>query len=154
LLIGGDDVFKQVGVLSGGERIKISFAKLFLSEANVLLLDEPTNYLDIPSVEALEHVLKDYKGTVLFASHDRSFIDHVADRLLVVAEKKITAYEGHLCDYLQMQLREAQEEETKLEQIALKMRMAEIADKLGRPEANKEALEEEYQKLVLRLKLP
>jgi len=151
LLIGGDDVFKKVGVLSGGERIKVSFAKLFLSEANVLLLDEPTNYLDIPSVEALEHVLKDYKGTVLFASHDRSFIDHVADRLLVVAEKKITAYEGHLCDYLQMQLREAQEEETKLEQIALKMRMAEIADKLGRPEANKEALEEEYQKLVLRL---
>lgn len=155
LLIGGDDVFKQVGVLSGGERIKVSFAKLFLSEANVLLLDEPTNYLDIPSVEALEHVLKDYKGTVLFASHDRSFIDNVADRLLVVAEKKITAYEGHLCDYLQMQLRgEAQEEETKFEQIALKMRMAEIADKLGRPEANKEALEEEYQKLVLRLKLP
>ncbi len=85
LLIGGNDVFKQVGVLSGGEKIKVSFAKLFLSEANVLLLDEPTNYLDIPSVEALEHVLKDYKGTVLFASHDRSFIDNVADRLLVVA---------------------------------------------------------------------
>ena len=78
LLIAGDDVFKKVGVLSGGERIKVSFAKLFVSGANVLLLDEPTNYLDMASIEALQEVLTDYEGTVLFVSHDRAFTDAVA----------------------------------------------------------------------------
>ena len=82
LLITGDAVYKNVGVLSGGEKIKVSFAKLFVSDANVLLLDEPTNYLDMPSSEALENVLKDYEGTVLFVSHDSTFVNAVANRLL------------------------------------------------------------------------
>ena len=80
-------------VLSGGERIKVSFAKLFVSRANVLLLDEPTNYLDMPSIEALEEVLKTYQGTVIFVSHDSAFVNSVADRLLVLDNCQITTFE-------------------------------------------------------------
>ncbi|WP_406542522.1 ribosomal protection-like ABC-F family protein [Clostridium ljungdahlii] len=90
LLIFGDAVSKKVGVLSGGEKIKVSFAKLFASKANVLLLDEPTNYLDMQSIVALEDFLKVYEGTVLFVSHDRAFINSVADRLFILENEKIT----------------------------------------------------------------
>ncbi len=99
LLISGDDVFKNVSVLSGGERIKVSFAKLFVSTANVLLLDEPTNYLDMSSLEALQEVLCEYEGTVLFVSHDRAFVNAVADRLLVIENNAITEFEGKLEEY-------------------------------------------------------
>jgi macrolide transport system ATP-binding/permease protein len=74
LLFFGDDVYKKVGVLSGGELIKVSFAKLFVSDSNVLLLDEPTNYLDMPSIQALEDILCQYDGTVLFVSHDEDLL--------------------------------------------------------------------------------
>ncbi len=89
LLISGDDVYKNVGVLSGGERIKVSFAKLFVSDANVLMLDEPTNYLDMMSIEALQEVLREYEGTILFVSHDIGFVSAVADKLLVIENHEI-----------------------------------------------------------------
>ena len=95
LLISGDDVFKNVGVLSGGERIKVSFARLFASNVNVLLLDEPTNYLDMPSLEALEKVLREYEGTVLFVSHDRAFVNAVADRVLILENHAIAEFAGN-----------------------------------------------------------
>ncbi len=99
LLIQGEAVHKRVGVLSGGEKIKVAFAKLFVSNANVLLLDEPTNYLDMQSIEALENVLKDYEGTVLFVSHDRAFVNGVADRLLILRDRRIEAFDGTLEEY-------------------------------------------------------
>ena len=99
LLLPGDDVFKKVGVLSGGERIKVSFAKLLVSKTNVLLLDEPTNYLDMQSIEALENVLKEYEGTVLFVSHDRAFVRAVADRLLVTGGLTVRTFEGGIDEY-------------------------------------------------------
>ncbi len=97
LLISGDDVYKNVGVLSGGERIKVSFAKLFVSDANVLMLDEPTNYLDMMSIEALQDVLREYDGTVLFVSHDIGFVSAVADKLLVIENYEI---KEHDVDYI------------------------------------------------------
>ena len=76
-------------VLSGGEKIRLCFARLFTSPANVLILDEPTNYLDIPSVEALERLFREYEGTMLFASHDEAFVDAVATDRLVIRDRKI-----------------------------------------------------------------
>ena len=81
-LFTGDDVFKRIGDLSGGERGRVSLAKLMLSEANFLILDEPTNHLDITSKEILEQALLNYTGTVLYVSHDRYFINKTATRIL------------------------------------------------------------------------
>ena len=75
---------KPVAVLSGGEKVKVSLAKLCVSSANVLLLDEPTNYLDLASRQAVEGVLQDYPGTVLFVSHDQAFVNAVATQLLIL----------------------------------------------------------------------
>ena len=79
-LFTGDDAFKRIGDLSGGERGRVSLAKLMLSEANFLILDEPTNHLDITSKEILENALSHYGGTVLYVSHDRYFINKTATR--------------------------------------------------------------------------
>ncbi len=86
-LFYGDDVFKQVGKLSGGERGRLSLAKLMLGEANFLILDEPTNHLDIASKEILENALNEYEGTVFFVSHDRYFINSVATRILDLTKR-------------------------------------------------------------------
>ena len=85
-LFTGDDVFKRIGDLSGGERGRVSLAKLMLSEANFLILDEPTNHLDIASKEILENALNNYTGTVLYVSHDRYFINQTATRILELVQ--------------------------------------------------------------------
>ena len=87
-LFTADDVFKTVDVLSGGEKVRLSLAKLLLKHSNLLILDEPTNHLDIPGKEALEEALKDFSGTILFVSHDRYFISRLADSLLIMENGK------------------------------------------------------------------
>ena len=94
-LFTGDDVFKRIKDLSGGERGRVSLAKLMLSEANFLILDEPTNHLDIVSKEILEHALTHYTGTVLFVSHDRYFINTTATRILDLSGQTLTNYVGN-----------------------------------------------------------
>lgn len=89
LLFAADDINKPVSVLSGGERIRLAFARIFVSDANVLVLDEPTNYLDIPSIEAIQELLSEYEGTMLFVSHDHAFVKAVANRTLVIRNKQI-----------------------------------------------------------------
>ena len=89
LLFSARDIDKPVRVLSGGERNRLCFARLFVSPVNVLILDEPTNYLDIPSIEALEQLFKEYEGTLLFASHDAAFVEAVANRRMRIENKKI-----------------------------------------------------------------
>ncbi len=98
-LFSGDDVFKRVGDLSGGERGRVALAQLTLIGGNLLILDEPTNHLDIGAREALEDVLNEYDGTLLFVSHDRYFIDAVADTLWIVDEGKITVFDGNYSEY-------------------------------------------------------
>ncbi len=90
----GDDVYKKVGVLSGGERVKVSLAKLFVRDINTLILDEPTNFLDIQAVTALQSLLQEYDGTVLFVSHDRRFVEQVANRILRIENQELVMYEG------------------------------------------------------------
>ena len=100
-LFTGDDVFKLIGDLSGGERGRVSLAKLMLSEANFLILDEPTNHLDIASKEILEHALNDYTGTLLYVSHDRYFINQTATRILDLVNQKFVNYIGNYDYYLE-----------------------------------------------------
>jgi ATP-binding cassette subfamily F protein 3 len=100
-LFSGDDVFKRIEQLSGGERSRVALAKLTMENANFLLLDEPTNHLDILSQEVLEDVLGDFPGTILFVSHDRYLIDALATHVWVVENGRLTPYEGNYTDYLE-----------------------------------------------------
>lgn len=100
-LFTGDDVFKRIGDLSGGERGRVSLAKLMLSEANFLILDEPTNHLDIVSKEILEKALNDYTGTILYVSHDRYFINQTATRILELTGQTFVNYIGNYDYYLE-----------------------------------------------------
>ena len=100
-LFTGDDVFKRIGDLSGGERGRVSLAKLMLSNANFLILDEPTNHLDITSKEILEQALNQYTGTVLYVSHDRYFINKTATRILELTGETFINYIGNYDYYLE-----------------------------------------------------
>jgi ATP-binding cassette subfamily F protein 3 len=96
----GDDVYKALGVLSGGERNRYAMAKLLVSPANFVLLDEPTNHLDLRAKDVLLEAIKDFTGTVVFVSHDRYFIDNLATRVFEVEERRVHVYPGNYEDYL------------------------------------------------------
>src|ERR1700682_6472504 len=98
LLFSGDDAFKVIRSLSGGEKSRVALAKLMLDDAGLLLLDEPTNHLDIPAQEMLEEALQAFEGTIVFVSHDRYFIDAIATRLWVVDEGKVLTHLGNYTD--------------------------------------------------------
>jgi ATP-binding cassette subfamily F protein 3 len=99
-LFSGDDVYKKVAVLSGGERTRLAVARMLLRPSNTLLLDEPTNHLDLDSKEVLLDALEDYGGTLIFVSHDRYFVERLATRIVEVAETKATLYPGTYAEYL------------------------------------------------------
>ena len=98
-LFRGDDVFKKLGVLSGGERNRFALARILVSPSNFLLLDEPTNHLDMRAKDVLLDAIAAFSGTVIFVSHDRYFIDRLATRVLEVENGAITMYEGTYEDY-------------------------------------------------------
>ncbi|MBA4603561.1 ABC-F family ATP-binding cassette domain-containing protein [Thermoactinomyces mirandus] len=100
-LFSGDDVFKRVGDLSGGEKARLSLCKRMLNQANFLLMDEPTNHLDMPSKETLEQALEDFPGTILFVSHDRYFINRIATRIWELTPYGIVDYRGNYEWYLE-----------------------------------------------------
>ena len=100
-LFTGDDVYKRVGDLSGGERGRVSLAKLMLSDANFLILDEPTNHLDIQGKEVLEEAIRNYEGTVLYVSHDRYFINRTATRIMELFSNRFDNYIGNYDYYLE-----------------------------------------------------
>jgi ATP-binding cassette subfamily F protein 3 len=99
-LFSGDDVYKKVGVLSGGERNRLALAKMLLKASNLLLLDEPTNHLDIDSKDILLEALAAYTGTIVFVSHDRHFVDRLAMKVIDVGDTKATLYPGGYEDFL------------------------------------------------------
>lgn len=98
-LFRGDDVFKSLSALSGGERSRVAVAKLVLGDANVLLLDEPTNHLDLASREALEGALADFPGSMVVVSHDRALIDRLVDKLIVISDGRASVHLGNYSDY-------------------------------------------------------
>src|ERR1700729_4202015 len=99
-MFSGDDVFKKLGVLSGGERNRYAMAKMLVSPSNMLLLDEPTNHLDLRAKDVLLDAIKNFTGTVLFVSHDRYFIDGLATRVFEVEDRRVHIYPGNYEDYL------------------------------------------------------
>ena len=112
-LFSGDEIRKPIGVLSGGERARLVLAGLLLSKSQVLALDEPTNHLDFETVEALGFALRDYKGTLLFVSHDRTFVNLVANRIVEVRDGNIALYPGVYEDYVYSIRRRIEEEAEK-----------------------------------------
>ena len=94
-LFTGEDVFKKIKMLSGGEKSRLQLCKIFKKSPNLLLLDEPTNHMDIIGKESLENILKDYKGTLIFVSHDRYFVNKIADLILEFEKGKVTFFDGN-----------------------------------------------------------
>lgn len=141
LLFRGDEVFKQVSALSGGEKMRLSLARLITSDINALLLDEPTNYLDIRSLEVVERVLKEYPGTLLFVSHDQRFVESVAATQLRIQDKKVSAAEADAppTDNVQKTL--------------LELRRVQLLNKISAsPEGVRPQLEAEYSRLTDQLR--
>ncbi|HEX3011979.1 MAG TPA: ABC-F family ATP-binding cassette domain-containing protein [Syntrophomonadaceae bacterium] len=136
LLIKASDINKKVRLLSGGERVKLAIARLLVSDANLLILDEPNNYLDLNSTEALQELIIEYPGTVLFVSHDRQLIQKAATRVIAIEGCKLMTFEDgyrqfeEWTDKMKGQYSPGQFES---EQLVLKMRCAEIAARLANP---------------------
>lgn len=107
-LFSGDDVYKELGQLSGGEKVRLALCKMFKRRPNLLILDEPTNHMDIVGKEALEQMLKSYTGTVLFVSHDRYFIKEIAMGILDFQADKVQYYPCTYEEYLEQKQKEAQ----------------------------------------------
>lgn len=148
LNIKGNDIYKKVEVLSGGERVKVSLTKIMTSNSNFLILDEPTNFLDIESIEALEYLMKEFKGTILFVTHDRNLIDNVATNIVIIENKKITEFEGNYTKYLEY--KENKIKSVSNNNLLLDIKLAEITSKLSicKDEKERQKLEEEYRELI------
>ena len=160
-LFRGDDVFKKVSVLSGGERAKISLLKIMLSKPNFLILDEPTNHLDINSREVLEEALLNYNGTLLVVSHDRYFINKLSSKIIHLTHDGAVVIDGNYEDYLaykennQKPIEEVKKETTKVntyklqkEQQALERKRNSRISKIEKEIAEKEAEIAEIQNLL------
>ena len=143
-----DDVYKTVNILSGGERVKVAFAKIFVSDSNMLILDEPTNFLDIEALEALEELLIDYEGTLLFVSHDRVFVNNIANRIFSIEDNKLNIFDGTYEHYKNYSPKPAADT-NKQELLVIENKITEVLGKLNLEPS--EELDQEFQEL-LRLK--
>jgi len=152
LLLKGDSVYKNVGVLSGGERVKASFAKIICSDFNLLILDEPTNYLDLNSLEVVEEVLREYEHTLLFVSHDRRFINSVADQIMIIEDHKLKTFKGSYEEYMvgRTDVREREKDQIEEEILLLETRLTEVISKISMPSKkdDPELLEKEYREIL------
>ena len=138
--------------LSGGERVKVSIAKILVSNNNLLILDEPTNFLDIESIESLENLLNEYNGTILFVTHDKTLIDNIATDILVIKNHKIIEYEGNYSSYLQYEQERSKKQQSKNEndKLLLDFKLSQITSELAitKDEKRKKELEEEFNELI------
>ncbi|MEA5024963.1 ribosomal protection-like ABC-F family protein [Desulfitobacterium hafniense] len=156
LLFKGDAVYKKVNVLSGGERVKASFAKILCQDFNLLILDEPTNYLDINSLEVIEDALQNYERSLLFVSHDRRFITSVANQIMTIENHRIKMFKGGYEDYWAQQNKEGGKvkEEIEKEILILQNRLSEVIGRISMPaqKDNVEELDKEYYAILTEVK--
>ncbi|OEH93615.1 ribosomal protection-like ABC-F family protein [Bacillus solimangrovi] len=151
LLFKNEDVYKKVSVLSGGERVKVAFAKVFLSDMNVLIMDEPTNFLDIPSIEAFEQLLLSYEGTVLFVSHDRSFVQSTATKIIELFNSTVVSFDGNYDEYEQRKNKaKVKRNDVEEELMLIETKLSAVISKLSEPVSieQKKQLEEQFQQLI------
>ena len=152
LLFKGDSVYKNVGVLSGGERVKVSFAKIICSDFNLLILDEPTNYLDLNSLEVVEEVLREYEHTLLFVSHDRRFINSVANQIMIIEDHRLKTFKGSYEEYMasKAEVRDREKEQIGKEILLLETRLTEVISKISMPSKkdDPELLDIEYREIL------
>lgn len=153
MLFRMDEVHKKIIDLSFGEKVRVAFAKLILEDNNLLLLDEPTNFLDIPTREAIEEALFDYKGAILFVSHDRYFIKKLAEEIWELEDGKMTIYLGNYDYYLnKKKLNNTDLDNKKEEILSLEMKLSYISFKLlSCSNEEKQILEKEYFELAKKL---
>ena len=137
-LFRGDDVFKKVSVLSGGEKSRLALAKMLIEPSNFLILDEPTNHLDMRSKEVLMNALQKYNGTVLIVSHDREFIDGIVDKVIEVKNKKIRTYIGNATDYIKTKEQEAKSLNIKNKKPEQENKKADIKTISGSPASSED----------------
>lgn len=156
LLFKREDIYKNISVLSGGERVKVSFAKILLQDINLLILDEPTNYMDINSLQVIEEGLKEYDKTLLFVSHDRKFVDSIADHIMTIENKKIHVFKGTYKEYLDSKNKCFHDESEEIEKqiLILQNRLSEVLGKLSMPSKKDdvEELDKKYHKLMSEIK--
>jgi len=150
-LFSGDDVFKLVRDLSGGERSRLALAKLTLEGANFLLLDEPTNHLDIASQEVLEEVLANFNGTILFVSHDRYLINALATQVWAIEDGELRVYDGNYLDYAEQKKQEAGGKKREARGKGQEARGKREGTRDRRPEARVKELEENIAALEAQL---
>lgn len=151
LLIPAGHVNKRVSLISGGEKVKVSIARLLVSQANFIILDEPTNYLDVFSLEALENVLRDYTGTLLLISHDRKFVENIAQRLLMIEGNSLITFEGSLKEYEESRKNKSNPTAaSSLEESIRQMKMAELSARIFScsDDRMKQELEAQYRALL------
>lgn len=153
LLFRREDVHKPVHVLSGGERMKVALAKVFLGNYNMLLLDEPTNYLDLATQEELETMLQEYPGTILFISHDRAFIRSVADHILQVDESEPRVFHGNYEQYTKRTTGDSVNV-TEQELLRLQTKLTEVIGRISIPNHHNDisSLEQEYETLLVKIR--
>ena len=152
--IRGDNVYKPLKLLSGGERAKTALGKLLLMDCNTLLLDEPTNHLDLFTMEELEKLLAGYGGTLLFVSHDEEFIRKTATRIVAFENGSLKTYEGGWEELNAPRKKDTSEEDRKIAITKLEMQMAAVSARLSAPKKGDrpDLLQEEYLRLAARLR--
>lgn len=153
-LFSGDDIFKTISVLSGGEKSRVALAKMLLSPSNFLILDEPTNHLDIYSKDILKNALKDFNGSIIIASHDRDFLNPIINKVIEIQNKKIKIYPGNIDDYIYLKNKYSIENSTnnrntieQSPQISLKEKKRIEAEKRQRKYSLTKPVREKIQKI-------
>lgn len=154
-LFSGEDVLKKVEKLSGGEKVRVSFLKLYMENANFLILDEPTNHLDIYSIEVLEDALEDFDGTMLIVSHNRHFLDSVCNVIYYLDEKGLTKFKGNYEEYKESLKSSkmnplATDVEIKEENKLSYQEQKELSKKISKLKRDITKLEEEMEKIILK----
>ena len=151
-LFSGDDVFKEIKVLSGGEKVRLQLCKIFKKEANLLLLDEPTNHMDIIGKESLEHILKEYTGSLIFVSHDRYFVNKIADSILAFEKDGVIYFNGNYeqyCEYKEDIIKELKIQMESENICTDFVKLKEIQDEIEKIEQEIEMKMMEWEKLCM-----